>query len=76
MLPQIHESNIDQWWERHCDAFIWKEAELRGKSMKDTREVVFYSERSSDQYDIFWVKFPEELFHWIDRLQEDPKFQE
>jgi hypothetical protein len=60
----------------NCDAFIWKEAELRGKSVKDTREVVFYSERSSDQYEIFWVKFLEELFHWIDRLQEAPEFQE
>jgi len=37
--------------------------ELRGKSIKYTHEEVFYSERSSDQYDIFWVKFLEELFH-------------
>ena len=44
--------------------------------MKDTREVVFYSERLSDQYDIFRVKFLEELFHWIDRLQEALEFQE
>ena len=72
MLTRIHRSNIDQWWERNCDAFIWKEAELRGKSMKDTREAVFYSERSSDQYKIFWVNFLGELFHWIDRLEEAP----
>jgi hypothetical protein len=76
MLPWILRSNIHHWWERNCDAFIWKEVELRGKYVKDTREVVFYSERSSDQYEIFWVKFPEEFFHWIDRLQEAPKFQE
>jgi hypothetical protein len=53
-----------------------KKRELRGKSVEDTREAVFYSERSSDQYEIFWVKFPEELFHWIKRLQEAPEFQE
>jgi hypothetical protein len=77
MLLWIHRSSIDQWWERNCDAFIWKEAELRGKSVEDTREaVVFYSEISSDQYEIFWVKFLEELFHWIKRLQEAPEFQE
>jgi hypothetical protein len=40
--------------------------------MKDTQEVVFYSEISSEQYKIFQVKFPEENFHWIDRLQEAP----
>jgi hypothetical protein len=76
MLPRIHRSDIHQWWEKNCDAFIWKEAELRGKSVKDTREVIFYSERSSDQYEIFWVKFLEELFHWIERLQEALEFQE
>jgi hypothetical protein len=76
MLSRIHRSNIDQWWERNCDIFIWKEAELRGKSVKDTRAVVFYLERSSEQYEIFWVKLPEELFHWINRLQEAPEFQE
>jgi hypothetical protein len=75
MLPPIHRYGIDQWWERNCDAFIWKEAELRRKSVGTTREAIFYSERSSDQYEIFWVKFPEEFFHWIKRLQEAPEFQ-
>jgi hypothetical protein len=41
-----------------------------------TRDYVFYSERSNDQYEIFWVKFPEELFHWVDQLQEAPEFKE
>jgi hypothetical protein len=50
--------------------------EMRGKFVKDTWEVVFYSEISSDQYGILWVKFPEELLHWIDRLQEALEFQE
>jgi hypothetical protein len=63
MLPWIHKSDIHQWWERNCDTFIWKEAELRGKYMKDTWEVFFYSEISSDQYEILWVKFLEEIFH-------------
>jgi hypothetical protein len=44
--------------------------------VKDTREEIFYSKILSDQYEIFWVKFLEELFHWIDRLQEASKFQE
>jgi hypothetical protein len=44
--------------------------------LNTTRDFVFYSERSSDQYEIFWVKFLEELFHWVDRLQEAPEFKE
>jgi len=48
IIPCIQKYNIHQWWEINCDTFIWKEAELRGKSVKDTREVIFYSERLSD----------------------------
>jgi hypothetical protein len=74
MIPPIHRYSIDQWWERNCDAFIWKEAELRRKSVENT-EAIFYSERSSDQYEILWVKFLEEFLYWIKRLQKDPVFQ-
>ena len=76
ILPQIYRYEIQQWRERHCDSFIWKEVDLWGKSERNTRDYVFYSERLSNQYEIFWVKFPEELFHWIDMLQEAPEFQE
>jgi hypothetical protein len=38
------------------------------KRERNIRDYVFYLERSSNQYEIFWVKFLEELFHWIDRL--------
>jgi hypothetical protein len=49
--------------------------ELRGKYVKDTRNIFFYLEILNDQYEIFWVKFPEEIFHYIDRLQEALEFQ-
>jgi hypothetical protein len=75
MILWIHIYNIHQWWEINCEAFIWKEVEMRRKYVKDTREAVFYLERSSDWYGIFWVKFLEEIFHWIDRLQEALEFQ-
>jgi hypothetical protein len=76
ILPQIDRYNTHQWWDRNNDAFIWKEVNLRVKYVKDTSEVIFYSEISNDEYEIFWVKFLEELFHWINRLQEASKFQE
>ena len=75
MLWPIHRYDIDQWWERSYDAFIWKEVELRRKSVENTREAIFYSERLSDQYEIFWVKFSEEFFQWIKKLQEALEFQ-
>ena len=48
MMSSIHRSRIDQWWERNCNSFIWKEVELRRKSLENTHEAIFYSERSSD----------------------------
>jgi hypothetical protein len=76
MLPQIYRYEIQKWWEINYDAFIWRETKLQGKSDRNMRDYVFYSERSNNQYEIFWFKFSEELFCWIDRLQEAPKFQE
>jgi hypothetical protein len=72
MLLHIYRSEIQKWWGLNCDTFLWKEVELRYKIKNDTRDYVFYSERLRNQYEIFWVKFLEELFHWIDWLQEDP----
>jgi uncharacterized protein YhbP (UPF0306 family) len=75
IVPWIHRSEIRQWCEINFYSFICKEVELQGKTERDTRDFVFYSERSSDQYEIFLVKFPKELLHWIDRLQEAPELQ-
>jgi hypothetical protein len=76
MLPWIHKSDVRQWWECKCDAFILKEAELWNLNWDTAKDFVFYSERSSDQYEIFWVEFLEKLFQWVDHLQEAPEFKE
>jgi hypothetical protein len=54
--------------------FIRKEAELRHKSFTVVKDIVFYSEPASHQYEIFWVKFYEELFQWLDRPLEAPEY--
>jgi hypothetical protein len=38
--------------------------------------MVFYSEPASDQYKIFWIRFPEEVFQWLDHLQEAPEYKD
>jgi hypothetical protein len=76
MLPRIRKFDIRQWWEHKCDAFILKEEELRNLNWDVAHDIFLYSERSSDQYEIFWVEFPEKLFQWVDRLQEAPEFKE
>jgi hypothetical protein len=43
MLLSIHRYGIDKWWERRCDTFIWKEEELRRKSVENTCKTIFYS---------------------------------
>jgi hypothetical protein len=30
----------------------------------------------SDQYEIFWIKFPEEVFQWLDWLQEALEYKD
>jgi hypothetical protein len=40
------------------------------------KDAVYYSEPTNDQYEIFWIWFPEEVFQWLDRLQEAPEFKD
>jgi hypothetical protein len=63
-------------WEQKCDAFIRQEVELRQKNPRVVKETIFYSEPASDQYKIFWVEFLEELFQWLDQLQEAPEYKD
>jgi hypothetical protein len=53
MLHHIFKFDIENWWERRCDEFILQEVELRHKSVRVVKSVVFYSEPTSDQYKIF-----------------------
>jgi hypothetical protein len=42
-----------------CDVFIQHEVELWNKIFRVVKNIFFYLEPASDQYDIFWLKFPE-----------------
>jgi hypothetical protein len=52
-----------------------RKSELWHKIFRVVKRIVFYSEPASDQYEIFWIKFPEELFQWLDQLQEAPEYK-
>jgi hypothetical protein len=45
-----------------CDAFIKKEYELWKKNPRVVKDIIFYSKPTSNQYEIFWVKFIEDFF--------------
>jgi hypothetical protein len=40
------------------------------------KDAIFYSEPASDQYEILWIWFPEEVYQWIDQLQEVIEFKD
>jgi hypothetical protein len=55
MQHHIFKSDIEKWWERRCDEFIFQETELRQKGLRVVKDTVFYSEPANDQYEIFWI---------------------
>ena len=55
MPYRIYKSEVENWWEIKCDAFIRKEVELWYKRFRVVKDIVFYSDLASDQYDIFWI---------------------
>ena len=75
-LPHwIFKSDVENWWERRCSSFIQQEAELRHKRFKVVKRTVLYSEPARDQYKIFWIRFPEDVFQWLYRLQESLEYK-
>ena len=69
MVSRIFEREINFWWDNHLDQFIAQQAELRRQKEKTIKDLVLFSDSASDTYEIFWGKFPEELYNWLRRLQ-------
>ena len=69
MVSHIYEREIRSWWDNHLDQFIVQQAELRQQREKTVKNKVLFSESASDIYEIFWGKFPEELYNSLQRLQ-------
>ena len=76
MHHRIYKYDVENWWERKCDAFLRKEFELWLKRFRVVKYIVFYSKNASDKYKIFQVKFPEKLFQWFDQLQEALEYED
>jgi hypothetical protein len=51
MPHRIYKSDVENLWERKCDAFIRKEVELWLKSFRVVKDIVFYSK---DKVVDFW----------------------
>ena len=69
MVSQIFEREIRSWWDNHLDQFIAQQAKLRRQKEKTIKNLVLFSDSASDTYEIFWGKFPEELYNWLRRLR-------
>ena len=69
MVSRIFEGGIRRWWDNHLDHFIAQQAELIKKGEAAIKELVLFSDLASDTYEIFWGKFPTDLYNWLRRLQ-------
>ena len=69
MVSRIFEGAIRHWWDDHLDHFITQQAELIKKKEAVVRELVLFSDSASDTYEIFWGRFPTDLYNWLRRLQ-------
>ena len=69
MVSQIFEREIRSWWDNHLDQCIAQKIELIRQKEKIIKDLVLFSDSASDTYEIFWGKFPEELYNWLWRLQ-------
>ena len=63
MVSQIFKKEIRNWWDNHLDQFIAQQAELRQQREKAVKNQVLFSESTSDIYEIFWGKFPQDLYN-------------
>ena len=68
MVSRIFEGAIRRWWDDHLDQFIAQQAELTKKKEAVIKELVLFSDSASDTYEIFWARFPMDLYNWLRRL--------
>ena len=69
MASRIYEGKIQRWWDNHLDQFIAQQADLTKKKEAVIKELVLFSDSASDTYEIFWGRFPTDLYNWLRRLR-------
>ena len=69
MVSRIFEGEIRRWWDDHLDHFITQQAELTKRKEAAIKEIVLFSDSASDTYEIFWGRFPTDLYNWLRRLR-------
>jgi len=52
-----------------------QEEELWHTIFRVVKITMLYSDPTRNQYKIFWIRFPKEVFQWLDHLQEAPKYK-
>lgn len=68
-MSRIFKKEIRDWWDKRVDQFILEQAIQRGQPIAKVSKETLNVEVTSDQYEIFWCKFPEDLYNWLRRLK-------
>jgi hypothetical protein len=76
MQHHIFKLDIDSGGNKGVTEFIFQETELRQKNLRVVKDTIYYFEPANDQYKSSRSGFLEEVFQWLDRLQEAPEFKD
>lgn len=69
MVSRVFKRAIKDWWDHKVDQFVAKKAAHRSQLISKVHEGILYVDNSDDQYEIFWCKFPEDLYNWLRELK-------
>ena len=69
MVSRIFEGEIRRWWDNHVDHFIAQQAAVTKKGEVAIRELILFLDSAGDTYEIFWGRFPTDLYNWLRRLR-------
>lgn len=69
MVSRVFIREIGDWWNHKVDQFMVESAARRNQPIDKVRKEILYSDSSDFQYEIFWCKFPEDLYNWLKELK-------
>lgn len=70
MVSRVFKREIGNWWNHKIDQFVAERVSCRNQSIGRVCKQILYVDSSDDQYEIFWCKFPEDLYNWLRELKQ------
>jgi len=69
MVSRVFKREIRHWCNHKVDQFVAKKYTRRNQPIGKVQEGSLYIDSIDGQYEIFWWKFPEDLYNWLRELK-------